>query len=360
MGSRDRLLEQPASRMDGEGDSPKRPPRSPPCRLPRWPSYARCMQVEPSGPTEPDSELSRLPPAKPGAGDCDLPRRLSTGPSPRCLEGKLSGAGELERPRKLSTGPSMADLSATGDGPRPRPMSRPRPWLLESSGAGDCERPRRLSTGPRPRRPPPDRDFSAVGEGALPFSMSTGPRPRLLDGGLSGAGDLDRPRRLSTGPSMLVLSATGEGPRPLESPLLLGEPSGAGDWPRPCKLSTGPSIPLPDPNSGAGDCGRPSDLSWTRRNSRSWDPANPQHGQENMFLAAVQILVRARSRTQPRTITIMFLGSGLRVTRLIKLHGCKYAIIWFCETLTKMTVIVVQATTGPCFQSGARRSRQHL
>ena len=192
-------------------------------------------------PLDADSDLSPNPSARPGAGDCDLPRRLSTGPSPRCLEG--SGTGELDRPRKLSTGPRRPLLSAVGDA-RPR-KSRLRPCDF-TSGTGDCERPRRLSTGPRPIRPPECGLFP--GEGALPFSISTGPKPRFFEGGLSGAGDFERPRKLSTGPSM-PLSADGEGTRALVSPLLLvGDPSvaGAGDCPRPRRLSTGPSVALPE------------------------------------------------------------------------------------------------------------------
>ena len=78
--------------------------------------------------------------------------------------------------------------------------------------------------------------------------LSTGPRPKVLEGGLSGMGELDRPLKLSTGPSMPP-----DGPRPRPPPEGfegLEPTSGAGDWDRPRRLSTGPRPRRPPPPGG--------------------------------------------------------------------------------------------------------------
>ena len=118
-----------------------------------------------------------------GAGDLDLPDRLSTGPSPRtpCLEG-LSGVVGLDLPGKLSTGPKPS-----------------RPCLGDWSGVLGLDLPRKLSTGPKPSRPFLG-DWSGAGDLLLPCKVSTGPRPRVPCWGWSGAGDLDLSRTVSVVP----------------------------------------------------------------------------------------------------------------------------------------------------------------
>ena len=114
------------------------------------------------------------------------------GAEAQSLGGRALRHGELDRPLKLSTGPSMPP-----DGPRPRPPPEGFEGLEPTSGAGDWDRPRRLSTGPRPRRPPPPGGRFFSEGGALPFNISTGPSPKFLELS-SGAGG----PKLSTGPSI--------------------------------------------------------------------------------------------------------------------------------------------------------------
>mmetsp|Transcript_56091 Transcript_56091/g.131129 ORF Transcript_56091/g.131129 Transcript_56091/m.131129 type:complete len:241 (+) Transcript_56091:114-836(+) len=162
----------------------------------------------------------------------------------------------------------LGPCKPAGDGALFKVSKGPKVLSEGESGAGDLDRPRRLSTGP-------SMPLLAVGEGPL-----EGPDP-LLSSLPSGTGDCDLPRKLSTGPSRLLL-----GGGALFS-VSIGRVSGAGDLDRPRRLSTGPSMlglspdgegprpresggvgpclslePKPLPVvSGAGDCDRPSDLS---------------------------------------------------------------------------------------------------
>ena len=150
-------------------------------------------------------------PNRSGAGDFDLSRKLSAGPSSSMpFFGSSSGAGDLDLPLKLSVGPNPS-----------------MPFFGSSSGAGDLDLPLKLSVGPNPSMP-----FFGISSGAgdldLPGKLSVGPNPSMPFFGISsGAGDFDLPLKLSVGPN--------------PSMPFFGISSGAGDLDLPGKLSVGPN-----------------------------------------------------------------------------------------------------------------------